>query len=55
MNEVSTLEVRRAPLRTTIGLKQTTRSRLDKNRVPGQCYDSFIQQIVDLWKRSKVK
>ena len=48
MNEVSTLEVRRAFLRTTIGLKQATKSMLDKNRAPGQCYDGFIRQLVDL-------
>jgi len=30
MNGVSALEVRRAPLRTTIGLKQTTKDRLCK-------------------------
>ena len=55
MNEVSTLEVRRAPLRTTIGLKQTTKSRLDKNRAPGQCYEGFITQLVDLWERTNRK
>jgi hypothetical protein len=35
-------------LRTTIGLKTTTKNRLDKNRAPGQCYDGFICQLVDL-------
>ena len=27
---------------TTIGLKMTTKGKLDKNRAPGQCYDGFI-------------
>lgn len=36
--------------RTTIGLKRTTKSRLDKNRAPGQCYDGFVCQLVDLWE-----
>jgi len=37
--------------RTTIGLKKTTKDRLDKNRAPGQCYDGFICQLVDLWEK----
>ena len=39
--------------RTTIGLKRTTKEKLDKNRAPGQCYDGFICQLVDLWERVK--
>ncbi len=38
--------------RTTIGLKITTKSKLDKNRAPGQCYDGFICQLVDLWEKT---
>ncbi|MFC1846959.1 hypothetical protein ACFLYS_02750 [Chloroflexota bacterium] len=41
--------------RTTIGLKQTTKEKLDNNRAPGQCYDGFIYQLVDLWERSNGK
>jgi len=42
--------------RTTIGLKASTKGKLDKNRAPGQCYDGFINQLVDLWEKgSKVK
>jgi len=37
---------------TTIGLKKTTKDRLDKNRAPGQCYDGFICQLVDLWEKT---
>ena len=40
-------------LRTTIGLKRTTKEKLDKNRAPGQCCDGFICQLVDLWERVK--
>ena len=40
-------------LRATIGLKGTTKARLDKNRAPGQCYDGFICQLVDLWEKAK--
>ena len=39
--------------RTTIGLKSTTKDKLDNNRAPGQCYDGFICQLVDLWERVK--
>ena len=37
--------------RTTIGLKANTKGKLDKNRAPGQCYDGFINQLVDLWEK----
>jgi len=39
-------------LRTTIGVKKLTKTRLDKNRAPGQCYDGFICQLVDLWEKT---
>ena len=39
--------------RSTIGLKKATKDRLDKNRAPGQCYDGFICQLVDLWEKIK--
>jgi len=55
MNEVSTLNVRHTPLRTTISLKQNTKDKLDKSRAPGQCYDGFICQLVDLWERTNIK
>jgi len=42
-------------LRTTIGLKTTTKNKLDKNRAPGQCYDGFICQLVDLWEKTNGK
>ena len=38
---------------TSIGLKKITKNRLDKNRAPGQCYDGFICQLVDLWEKAK--
>ena len=38
--------------RTTIGLKTKTKEKLDKNRAPGQCYDGFVCQLVDLWERT---
>jgi len=39
-------------MRTTIDLRLITKSKLDKNRAPGQCYDGFICQLVDLWERT---
>ena len=35
---------------TTIGLKRTTKKRLDRGRAPGQCYDGFLCQLMDLWE-----
>ncbi len=37
-------------MRATIGIKKSTKGKLDKNRAPGQCYDGFIRQLVDLWE-----
>ena len=39
--------------RTTIGVKQGTKTKLDRNRAPGQCYDGFLCQLVDLWEETK--
>ena len=36
--------------RTTVGVKASTKAKLDQNRAPGQCYDGFINQLVDLWE-----
>ena len=38
--------------RTTIGLREATKNRLDTNRAPGQCYDGFLCQMVDLWEKT---
>jgi hypothetical protein len=39
--------------RTAIGIKMSTKDKLTKNRAPGQCYDGFIYQLVDLWEQSE--
>jgi len=39
-------------LRTTIGLKKYTKDKLNRNQAPGQCYDGFICQLVDLWEKT---
>ena len=38
--------------RTTIGLRETTKTKLDSNRAPGQCYDGILCQLVDLWEKN---
>ncbi len=37
--------------RTTIGVRTRTKELLNNNRAPGQCYDGFICQLVDLWEQ----
>jgi hypothetical protein len=39
--------------RTTIGVRKATKAKLDRNRAPGQCYDGFLCQLVDLWEKAK--
>jgi len=33
--------------------KMATKEKLDDNKAPGQCYDGFLYQLVDLWKRTE--
>ncbi len=40
-------------LRSTIGLRVSTKDKLDKNRAPGQCYDGFLCQLVEMWEEVK--
>lgn len=37
--------------RSTIGLRKSTKARLDKSRAPGQCYDGFLCQLVEMWEK----
>jgi len=36
--------------RTTVGVRRSTKARLDQNRAPGQCYDGFLCQLVAMWE-----
>ena len=36
--------------RATLGIRLSTKTKLDKNRAPGQCYDGFICQLIELWE-----
>ena len=35
---------------TTIGLRKATKDKLDQARAPGQCYDGFLCQLIDVWE-----
>jgi hypothetical protein len=37
--------------RTTVSIKVDTKARMDKWRAPGQCYDGFLCQLVELWEK----
>ncbi|MFC2026845.1 hypothetical protein ACFLUX_02600 [Chloroflexota bacterium] len=37
---------------TTIAVWKSTKDKLDRNRAPGQCYNGFICQLVDLWEKT---
>ena len=37
---------------TTVAVWKSTKGKLDKNKAPGQCYDGFIRQLVDLWEKT---
>lgn len=36
--------------RSTIGIRKSTKEKLDQLRAPGQSYDGFICQMVDMWE-----
>jgi hypothetical protein len=36
---------------TSIAIWKSTKDKLDRNRAPGQCYNGFICQLVDMWER----
>ena len=37
---------------TTIAVWKSTKDGLDRNKAPGQCYDGFIRQLIDLWEKT---
>jgi hypothetical protein len=39
-------------LRTTVSVSRNTKSRLDKCKAYGQCYDGFLTQIIELWEKT---
>lgn len=36
--------------RSTIGIKRSTKNKLDSYRVPGQTYEGIILEMIDLWE-----
>jgi hypothetical protein len=38
--------------RTTICLHSATKNKIDKFRAPGQCYDGFLCQLIEMWKET---
>jgi hypothetical protein len=39
---------------TTIAVQKDTKERLDTIRAPGQCYDGFINELVEYWERYRI-
>jgi hypothetical protein len=39
-------------LTTTIAIHKSTKEKLDKNRAPGQCYNGFLCQLIELWEKT---
>ncbi len=37
---------------TSIAVWKSTKDKLDRNRAPGQCYNGFIRQLIDLWEEA---
>jgi hypothetical protein len=37
--------------RTTVSVSVETKSKMDKWRAPGQCYDGFLCEMMNLWER----
>jgi hypothetical protein len=37
--------------RTTVAISKITKSKLDRWRATGQCYDGFLSEMVNLWEK----
>jgi len=38
---------------TTIAVHKDTKKRLDESKAPGQNYNGFIAQMLELWERNR--
>jgi hypothetical protein len=38
----------------SITIRKDTKERLNGIRIPGQCYDGFIGELIDYWERYKI-
>jgi hypothetical protein len=45
-------DIRRCNVHTTIALHKATKMKLDASRAPGQCYNGFLCQLINLWEQS---
>jgi hypothetical protein len=41
-------------LHTTIALQKVTKEKMDSSKAPGQCYDGFINELVEYWERYRI-
>jgi hypothetical protein len=41
-------------LKTTIAIQKITKTRLNDSKAPGQCYDVFINELIEYWARYKI-
>jgi hypothetical protein len=39
--------------RTTIAVHRETKVKMNKWRAPGQCYDGFLCQLIELWEKTR--
>ena len=39
-------------IRSSISLRISTKKRLDMSRAPGQSYDGFLYQMIDMWEET---
>jgi hypothetical protein len=39
---------------TAVKLRKETKNRLDRWRAPGQGYDDFLSQMLDIWEKMRV-
>ena len=37
---------------TSIAIWKSTKEKLDKNKAPGQCYNGFICELIDMWEQT---
>lgn len=54
MEKHGSLGYQESTFHTTIALRKDTKARLDSSRAPGQCYDGFINELVEYWERYKI-
>jgi hypothetical protein len=54
MEEFESSNIPQNTRHTTIALQKVTKERLDGIKAHGQCYDGFIQELVDYWERYRI-